>query len=144
MAIIEKIKKAVIKEDETTEKNVATVADAKNKKSKKESKKEKTTGDSFAKSEDLLYYGFLREPYITEKTSMMGQENKYVFKVPKNINKIDVKKAVEKMFSVSVTGVAIVNTKSRNVRLGRYEGTKPGFKKAIITLKEGDKIDVGI
>jgi len=72
------------------------------------------------------------------------KENKYVFKVPNNINKIDVKRAVEDVFNVSVVKVAIANTASKKVRLGRHEGRKSGFKKAMITLKEGDKIDIGI
>ncbi len=134
MALIDKIKKAVKKEESETEVQESVLADDVVSKNQKET----------LKQEEVIYHNILREPYITEKTSMMGQENKYVFKVPKNINKIDIKKAVESIFGVSVVNVAVINTASRKVRLGRHEGRKPGFKKAIITLKEGDKIDIGI
>jgi len=136
MAIIDKIKKAVKKEEAETEVQKA-VSDVK--KSEKKEKIPKTK-----KQGAVIYHNILKEPYITEKTSMMGQENKYVFKVLKSANKIDVKKAIENVFNVSVISVAMANTASRKVRLGRHEGRKPGFKKAMITLKEGDKIDIGI
>ena len=134
MAIIDKIKKAV-KKEEIEAKVPAVVSD--------ENKVEKENATP-KHADALIHHNILVEPYITEKTSMMGQQNKYVFKVPKNTNKIDVKRAVENIFGVSVTNVAMANTASRKVRLGRHEGRKPGFKKAMITLKEGDKIDIGI
>ena len=134
MAIIDKIKKVVAKEEKDAKAEVNV--------SKKDTAERKTREDS--KQKGVVYHNIIKEPYITEKTSMMGQENKYVFKVSKNVNKIDIKKAVENIFEVSVVNVAVVNTASRKVRLGRHEGRKPGFKKAIITLKEGDKIDIGI
>jgi len=134
MAIIDKIKKVVAKEEKDAKAEVNV--------SKKDTAERKTREDS--KQKGVVYHNIIKEPYITEKTSMMGQENKYVFKVSKNVNKIDIKKAVENIFEVSVVNVAVVNTAGRKVRLGRHEGRKPGFKKAIITLKEGDKIDIGI
>jgi len=126
MAILDKIKKTV-KKDETKKTAVAV-------------KSEK----SVAKSVDVVYHDILKAPYITEKTAMMGQQNKYAFKVSKNTNKIDVRRAVEAIFEVKVVSVAMLNTASKNVRLGRHEGKKSGFKKAIVKLKEGDKIDIGI
>jgi large subunit ribosomal protein L23 len=134
MALIDKIKKAVKKEESETEIQEGVLNEGAVEKNQKKT----------LKQEGVIYHDILREPYITEKTSMMGQDNKYVFKVPKNINKIDVKRAVEDVFGVSVVNIAVINTASRKVRLGRHEGRKPGFKKAIITLKEGDKIDIGI
>ncbi len=131
MAILDKIKKTVKNQDES-----ASV--------KKEEKKGVKKSEKLAKSSDVVYYGILREPYITEKTAMMGQENKYAFKVRRDANKIDIKNAVENIFGVTVVSVSVINTPSKNVRLGRYEGRKPGFKKAIVKLKEGDKIDIGV
>ncbi len=132
MALIDKIKK-VVKKDESE------------KKAQEGGSTKLVTGNNKKNNKDaIIFHNILLEPYITEKTSQMGQENKYVFKVSKFVNKIDIKKAVESIFKVSVVNVATALTVSRKVRLGRHEGRKPGFKKAIITLKEGDKIDIGI
>lgn len=134
MAILDKIKKSVKK---SAEKEV--------KETKKSAALEaKTDKKGIAKSAGLVYYNILKQPYITEKTAMMGQENKYAFKVEKSANKVDVKRAVEKIYNVKVVNIAMINTASKNVRLGAHHGRKSGFKKAIVTLKEGDKIDAGV
>lgn len=82
-------------------------------------------------------------PYMTEKAAMMAEKGTYVFIVSRNTTKNEVAKAVEKTFGVTVTRVNVVNVPEKKVRLGRYEGQVPGFKKAMITLKKGDKIDIG-
>jgi len=89
-------------------------------------------------------YGILKDPYITEKSSMLGVYNQYVFKVVKEANKIDVKNAVENIFGVKVLNVAMLNMPGKKVRLGAHTGRRKGFKKAVVTLKQGDKIDIGI
>lgn len=79
------------------------------------------------------------KPIITEN-SMAGLEfNKYTFKVAKDANKIEIAKAVEKLFGVQVAKVNTISVKGRFKRMGRNEGYKPDWKKAIVTLKEGSK-----
>jgi len=94
------------------------------------------------KGEDAEAYGIILNSHITEKVGLMNAENKYVFKVYKKSNKIQIKKAIEKLYKVDVKGVTVISVPSKSRRVGRYEGTKPGYKKAIVTLKEGNKIDV--
>ena len=84
------------------------------------------------------------EPVITEKTmSLMQEQNKVTVRVSKKANRADVKKAFEKIFGVKVTQVNIVNVPAKETtRGGRYSGTISGFKKAVVTVKEGQAIDL--
>lgn len=84
------------------------------------------------------------EPVLTEKTmKLMQEENKVTVKVSKTANKVEVKKAFENVFGVKVTGVNIVNVRSTSTtRGGRYQGSIPGFKKAIVTVAEGEALDL--
>lgn len=82
-------------------------------------------------------------PIITEKTSdLMGQDNKYTFVVNKDSNKTEVAYAVEKLFNVKVLKVNIMNVRPKRRRVGRFEGTKPGYKKAIVKLVPGHTIEL--
>ncbi len=86
------------------------------------------------------------EPVLTEKALRLKEmHNQYIFRVAPNANKIEIKKAVEKRFEVTVTKVRTVNVKpkprQRFTRGGRVTGHTPRWKKAIVTLKEGDKLD---
>ena len=84
------------------------------------------------------------EPVITEKTmSLMQEQNKVTVRVSGKANRADVKKAFEKVFGVKVTQVNIVNVPAKETtRGGRYKGRISGFKKAVITVKEGQAIDL--
>jgi len=84
----------------------------------------------------------LIRPLITEKISMLQEtENKVAFIVDKTANKIEILKAVESRFSVKVKKVATANMKGKLKRMGRFEGRRAGWKKAIVTLQEGFTID---
>jgi len=82
-------------------------------------------------------YKVIKEPVLTEKSVALKELNKYVFKVDDKATKMDIKKAVEEIFKVKVDNVKIVKMKPKKKRLGRYEGYVSGWKKAIVTLKEG-------
>ena len=84
----------------------------------------------------------LHKPWITEKTTDLGTVGKYVFVVDKSTNKSEVKKAIESVSKVGVVSVKIINVHSRKRRLGRSIGKKSGFKKAIVTLRPGEAIDI--
>ncbi len=83
----------------------------------------------------------IKSPIITEKNTMLNTYNQYTFEVDKRANKIEIAKAVEALFNVKVAKVATVNTPQKKVRRGWRYGTLPGIKKAIVTLKEGHKIE---
>lgn len=84
----------------------------------------------------------LKQNWITEKATGLANIGKYIFIVDKKANKPQVKKAIESMYKVKVDSVNIVNAKGKMKRLGRSLGKTSGFKKAIVTLRKGDKIDV--
>ena len=78
-------------------------------------------------------------PVITEKSMSGIAGKKYTFKVAKDANKLEIADAVEKLFKVTVAKVNTVSVRGRNRRMGRYEGTTPSWKKAIVTLKADSK-----
>lgn len=87
-------------------------------------------------------YDKILSPIVTEKSTNLSEQNKIVFKVPSSSNKEIIKKNVEKIFKVNVTKVNIINKHSRNkISRGRKVKVK-GYKKAIITLKKGQTIDL--
>ena len=84
----------------------------------------------------------LRRPLITEKNTALQAQGKYAFEVARDANKQQVKQSVEKAFKVSVTSVNIINVPGKTRRLGRRQILEsPPWKKAIVTLKSGDKIE---
>lgn len=87
-------------------------------------------------------YDVLVRPLVSEKSMLLMGENKYSFEVAKDANKIDIKRAVEEQFDVTVLNVTTRNIRGKVKRQGRYEGKGPDKKKAIVTLKDGDKIQV--
>ena len=84
----------------------------------------------------------IRQPIVTEKATILSEQNKTVFKVHTGANKKSIKKNIEKLFKVTVVKVNIINTKrKKKIKQGKIS-IKPGFKKAIITLKKGQSIDL--
>ena len=84
----------------------------------------------------------VKRPFITEKAALGGSEGKYVFLVKDEANKSEVKKVIEKEYKVHITKVNIVNARPKTRRRRFGLGIKPGFKKAIVTLKKGEKLDI--
>jgi len=85
-------------------------------------------------------YEVLRRPVITEKNTILQEQNKYVFEVAETANKPQIKKAVEKAFDVKVVSVNIITVPGRTRRVGRRQVKTSPWKKAIITLEKGQKI----
>ena len=80
---------------------------------------------------------------ITEKgTGLREKANKYIFHVERDANKIEIKKAIEKIFSVHVTNVQTMKVAGKEKRLGRFTGYRPDWKKAIVSLKDGETIEL--
>lgn len=86
----------------------------------------------------------LQKPIFTEKgLSLKEKENKIIFRVKKSANKSEIKKAVERLFKVKVTDVNTINISGKKKRLGRFAGKTSDWKKAIVTLKKGEKLELG-
>lgn len=82
-------------------------------------------------------------PVVTEKTAgITADGNKVVFKVAKDANKVQIRQTVEEAFNVKVSNVNTINVRPKKKRVGRYTGATKAYKKAIITLAEGSKLDL--
>ncbi len=86
-------------------------------------------------------YEVLRRPLITEKSTALQAQNKYVFEIASGANKPMIRQAVEKAFNVKVTGVNVVTMRGKTRQVGRRQVQTPPWKKAIVTLQTGDKIE---
>ena len=90
----------------------------------------------------INYLDSIKSPVITEKATSLSDKNKVVFKVNLNASKLSIKKNIEKIFKVKVMKVNMINKKSKLKIVRGKIGVKKGFKKAIITLKKGQSIDL--
>ncbi len=88
------------------------------------------------------YADIIIAPVITEKSAYAADKGVYTFKVAKSANKIEIRKAIEAAFGVKVVKLNTLNTKAKDKRVGKYTGKTKTYKKAIITLKDGDKIEL--
>jgi large subunit ribosomal protein L23 len=87
-------------------------------------------------------YSIIKKPLFTEKGGNLKEEqNKILVEVSKDANKIDIKKAIEEIFKVKIEKVATINTQGKWKRQGRSLGKRPDRKKALLTLKKGEKLD---
>ena len=87
-------------------------------------------------------YDKIISPVVTEKSTNQSEQNKIVFKVNKKFNKKIIKKNIEKIFKVEVTKINIINKKNKLKSVRGKKVKVPGFKKAIVTLKKGQNIDL--
>ena len=88
-------------------------------------------------------YDIVVRPVITEKSALVKEgANQYVFEVQRNANKIEIKKAVEKLFKVKVVSVSVVKLQGKTKRVGKFSGKRPDWKKAYVKLSPKDKITI--
>ncbi|NNC36645.1 MAG: 50S ribosomal protein L23 [Hyphomonadaceae bacterium] len=88
------------------------------------------------------HYDNIVSPIITEKTTILSENNQVVFEVPLAASKTEIKEAVESLFKVSVTAVNTLRQKGKTKRFRGVPGRRKDIKKAIVTLKDGDVIDI--
>ena len=117
------------KVNDAKDKKVATKKSVVNKSVKKSDSKE------FAKA-----YKVLVKPLVSEKGAIQQANSKYFFEVARNTNKIEVKRSIESIYGVNVVSVNIMNQRGKTVRFGRSSGSRKSWKKAIVTLKAGERI----
>jgi large subunit ribosomal protein L23 len=120
---------------------------AKNQKRKPEEKKvEKTQEVKVAKTKSGAKVGqsyhVLKTPHVTEKATDLTVKDQYSFRVFPGANKTELKKVIEDAYGVNVVSVKIINVHRKKKRLGRIQGMKPGYKKAIVRIKKGQKIEL--
>ncbi len=84
----------------------------------------------------------LLAPVVSEKSYSLIEDDKYSFRVHPRAHKTQIRQAVEELFDVTVVGVNVVNVRSKPKRRGFSKGTKPGWKKAIVQVQAGDRIDI--
>ena len=87
------------------------------------------------------YTDIIIAPVITEKSAHQAEQNVYTFKVAADANKIEIKAAIEAAFGVKVEKINTLNTKAKSQRVGRYTGKTKTYKKAFVTLKDGETIE---
>ncbi|MFA5052383.1 MAG: 50S ribosomal protein L23 [Patescibacteria group bacterium] len=121
--------KPVVRPDGT----IAAVAEKAEPKAKKKKITKEDTGHA---------YRVLLKPLVTEKGSLIGMYNKYIFQVAPGTNRVEVRKAIRKVYGVDPVKVNIINVLGKEIRYGRTEGQMKGWKKAIITLAAGQKIEI--
>lgn len=87
----------------------------------------------------------LKKPIVTEKATGLNEKGQYVFEVERTANKVQIKKDIEQIYGVTVTGISTIRTngkvKSKFTKAGAVSGRRPHGKKAVVTVKEGDVID---
>ncbi len=108
----------------------------------KDSKKGSGSKAKKTKQNSSIAYKVLVKPLVTEKATNLVAENKYAFVVALNTNKLEVAKAVKSVYGVDVEGVNIIKMKGKRVSRGRIRGQRSDFKKAIVTLKKGQSINL--
>ncbi len=90
----------------------------------------------------LASHQILVRPIITEKNTLLNDQGKYTFEVLPTVNKIEIKRAVEEVFKVRVTGVNVLKVPGKRRRTGRTQGMTRSWKKAIVTLEAGQRIEL--
>ena len=96
---------------------------------------------NFQPSKERIFE-LIRRPLVTEKTTLMSEHNQVTFEVPLDANKHEIKTAVQKLFKVKVTAVNTLRQKGKTKRFRGQPGRRSDYKKAVVTLAEGDSIDV--
>jgi large subunit ribosomal protein L23 len=114
------------------------------KEEKKPKAVEKTTEERVVapKAKTAKFAHMIVAPRVSEKAAVLAHRGTYVFNVPISSNKVEVKKAVEALYNVKVESVNTVRGEGKIVRRGRTQGQRPNWKKALVTLKAGQKIDL--
>lgn len=112
---------------------------------KEKVQKEKETEPVFKKQRKAVpeeAYRILKTPHIAEKASILSEKNQYVFNVYTGANKTEIRKAVEDVYGVDVEFVNIIKVPAKRRRRGKQVGLKKGYKKAVVKVKDGQKIEI--
>ena len=136
--VVSKEKKEPIKEEKTVKETKEKKVEPKVNKDDKVNKVDKVNKRRIGVNTHQL----LKEIHITEKVTDLGKNNQYVFKVYPRGNKTEIKKAIEDLYGVNVLKVRTIKISPKKRKMGKIEGFRKGYKKAIIEIKKGQKIEV--
>jgi len=147
MALLDFIKrKKEVEKSKKPEKKSAKVSAT-----KKEVVKEKvepvsakvSTGKTAGKKKNAKFsYEAIKQPHISEKASYLSEKDQYIFEISPNYNKKEIKNAVEGIYGVDVLSVNMIKIPSKRRRLGKTEGFRKSYKKAVVKIKNGQKIEI--
>jgi len=138
-----KRKKEVEKSKKKTEKKVDKVlVGEKTGKKEKAISASKITESKKVSKDKRFSYEVVKEPHISEKSTDLAKDNKYVFKVYDGVNKKEIQKSISGIYRVDVLGVNIIKIPPKKRRIGKTQGFRKGYVKAIVKLKEGQKIEI--
>ena len=143
MGLFEIFKKKEEKKKEKKEKK-EPIKIAKPKEKEPEAKKEEVRPRVIRPGKKIASgaYRVLAAPHITEKATMLSEKNKYTFRVQPGRNKIEIKRAVEEVYGIEVTAVRVISVPRKRRRLGKKMGWRKGYRKAIVSIKKGQKIEI--
>ena len=143
MALLDFLK---TKEDKEKSKKVAKLAKVsvtKEIKSEEKNAEKPASAKASAGKAGSFSYSIIKEPHISEKASLLSAKvNQYTFKVINGFGKVEIKKAVEGVYNVNVLSVNIIKIPHKKRRIGKTQGFKKGFVKAVVTLKKGQTIEI--
>ncbi len=147
MAILDFLKSKEQKEEsKKAAKKPAKVSAVKKEAKPVEKKEEKTESSAKVASPKIanskFSYEAIKEPHISEKASYLAEKDQYTFDVSSRYNKNEIKIAVEGLYGVNVLSVNIIKIPSKKRRLGKTEGFRKAYKKAVVKIKEGQKIEI--
>jgi len=126
-----------------TEKKVLKVSAVKGEQPAKEKTEAISVKAAPARTKNSKFsYDAIKQPHISEKASYLAEKDQYIFEILPNYNKQEVRKAVEGIYNVDVLSVNIIKIPAKKRRLGRTEGFRKAYKKAVVTIKEGQKIEI--
>ena len=132
-----------VKKEKSTEKEVEKILIKKKTIKKEKNIKTDNLNVPNKKNKDNNFsYETIKEPHVSEKASYLTEAHKYTFKIYDNSNKSEIKKSIEGIYGVNVLSVNIIKIPAKKRRIGRTEGFKKGYNKAIVTIKEGQKIEI--
>jgi large subunit ribosomal protein L23 len=126
-----------------TVKKTQNISAVKKETTKTEKQKEVAVKASVAVVKNARFsYDAIKQPHISEKASDLSAKNQYIFEIFPNYNKTEIKKAVEGIYGVDVLSVNIIKIPHKKRRLGKTEGFRKAYKKAVVKIKEGQKIEI--
>lgn len=111
------------------------------KKEKPEETEKKETA-VLPQGKETFVYKTIKKPIVTERAVDLSHQGRYVFKVFPKANKVEIKRAIERLYGVKVRDVKIINVIAKKRQVGRFQGLKSGFKKAIVSLEKGQTIEI--
>jgi large subunit ribosomal protein L23 len=152
MALLDFLKrKKEIEKAKKPEKKTEKVLSAKPETKKSEKKVKKTEpasakvpqGNPVGKAKNAKFsYEVIKQPHISEKASYLAEKNQYTFEVSPNYNKKEIKNAVEGIYKVDVLSVNMIKIPAKRRRLGKTEGFRKAYRKAVVKIKEDQKIEI--